>query len=261
MKRLVVGALLAAALAAAFACGGSPSAPVPQEGVPILPPCEAEPRLVVRLDDERVACPPRQEIDTINRDISITFQNDATAGSLVCRQADGSADLTHLQALTYMQIAYMRRMSFSRPLPWTDKDLYDWFRTAIRGIVVRTGTDTSYCCSPSKVIHMVYYPAALNPDSLTASRLDAGILVHEARHAEIGPHTCNMTTDPKQPKWGDHTIAQMGASGVQYLLYEWLGKYSSEAQTLKNRFLLLAWGIRNQQVFCNECYRPSRLEP
>ena len=255
MTRLVAGTFLAVLLAVALACGKSPTSPDPTGNPNNLPLCASEPRDA--RPSERLPCPSRAEIDQINQDISITFNNDTTAGSLVCRQQDGSADLSYLQALTFMQIAYMRRMAFTRPLPWTSESLYDWFRAAIRGVIVETGTGPSYCCSPSKVIHIAYSPTiSSDPTPLTPGYVDPGVLVHEARHAEIGPHTCIMEKTQTSVRAGDYTIAEMRAAGVEYSLFEWLAKYSDEPQGVKDHFTWRAWGLRNQYIFCNECYRP-----
>lgn len=255
MRRLVVAALVAAVLTVALACRRSPTTPAPNPNPNNLPLCETEPRYLRPTD--RVPCPSHAEIDRIAQDVPITFAGESTAGPLMCQEADGSADLTYLQAVTYLQIAYMRRVVFHTPLPWTDKSLYDWFRGAILGVVVETGSGGSYCCSPSRVIHLVHSPPlAQNPPWLTVADINPGIPVHEARHAERGPHPCIIEKTQTSARAADYTIADMGASGVRYLLYAWLAKYSDEPQVTKDYFTWCAWGVRNQYTFCNECYRP-----
>jgi hypothetical protein len=139
----------------------------------------------------------------------------------------------------------MKYLQFDQPLPWTDKQLYDWFTTNIKGISYNlTNTDVhrpnpdfayySWCCDPGAILHLTY---TLDNVMLTenawvdgtgdpgpggdmgAGLLDfMGLYIHEARHADNNfgiLHNCAN-------KSKDQTLAQMGAFGAEYYLFYWL---------------------------------------
>jgi hypothetical protein len=246
-RTLTIAALLAAVLGFVFACGHSPTGPLAPATVS-LPSCGPEPPDAHPMP--MAACPPRAEIDQINRDVSMTFASGLTAGSRVCRAEDGSADLTYVQAVMYMGMAFMRQKTFSKPLPWTDKSAYDWFRQTVAGIVVESGTGNSYCCSPKGVFHVVYNPSGTyNPNWLTLDAVVPVGLIHEARHIETGGHSCNPH---------DMTIAEMGAGGVVYSYFKWLADYSDEPPDRRVHWAHEAWSYR-KNAFCSECYGTTIL--
>jgi hypothetical protein len=180
----------------------------------------------------------------------MTFVNDPSAGSLVCREEDGSANLTYVQAHMYMAMAFMRRKLFNKELPWTDKSAYDWFRGIVSGIVVEGGTGNSSCCNPKGVIHIVFNPSnPFNPKWLTVDAAAPGGLVHEARHIETGGHSCD---------YHDTTIAEMGPYGVQYYYYVWLANYSDEPDDMRVHWTATAWTLR-KSAFCQECLGTTLL--
>jgi hypothetical protein len=71
------------------------------------------------------------------------------------------------------------------------------------------------------------------------------VLVHEARHIEAGPHTCSSS---------DNTIAELGASGVQYYLMLWLGEHSTDILSQADREYCLSNAASLKLGFCQECY-------
>jgi hypothetical protein len=240
MQRILGAALAAIGLGVTVGCGGST---VPSPVLSGLPSCGPEP------PDRAVPlapCPSRLEIDEINRDVPITFVNDPSAGSLVCREEDGSANLTYVQADTYMAMAFMRRKVFRMALPWTDKSAYDWFRGIVVGIVVEGGaTGSASCCSPRGVIHIVYSRSdPFNPKWLSLDTASPAGLIHEARHIETGAHSCD---------YRDNTIAEMGAFGVQYYYTVWLANYSDEPEDMRAHWTWRAWALR-KSAFCLECF-------
>ena len=123
-----------------------------------LPSCGTKPLLPwIALEQAPVyPCPSLAEVEMIRREIPISIKAGPTAGTVGCRAADGSADLTNEEAQIYSELLFMRRLSFSEPLPWTAKPLYDWFREAIRGISLEVGSGNSYCYPQEKIIHIVY---------------------------------------------------------------------------------------------------------
>jgi uncharacterized protein (TIGR03437 family) len=106
----------------------------------------------------------------------------------------------------------MRAFPLSSPLPWTDKSLYDWFTSAIKGVRHRTDIPYSYCCDPAGIINIqASNLAILQSNSADTLATYMALLVHEARHNEGLPHTCGTR---------DQTLNELGAWGVQFHLYE-----------------------------------------
>jgi hypothetical protein len=173
-------------------------------------------------------------------DVSFTFEGDPSAGALVCRASDGSADLTRLQERAIQAVLLMRRVQFDAPLPWTPQSLYDWFVSSVDGVRFRTDISTSFCCEPARVINI-----------LSNRQLHAGVpgyplevMVHEARHTFFEAHTCFFSKDRR--------IDELGAFGVQYYLDLWLGSHSNLPQEYRKYFQYRAEALRNS-AFCEEC--------
>lgn len=174
------------------------------------------------IDELLARCPTAAEVASINADLTLAFEKDPTAGTLACRAAAGSADLTPMKRRIYQTILAMRQLSFTDPLPWTSKGLYQWFIDAIDGIRF-TDTEFSFCCEPA---NMIVIGTAANMYHITTDRwsgtfIDGGLrdtmvlLMHEARHNEGKPHTCGSS---------DNTVAEMGSWGVQYSIFRWLAE-------------------------------------
>jgi hypothetical protein len=215
--------------------------PAPSPSAPVVPASCGLPPLAV-IPTSVYPCPSKADVETINAEIPIVIRADPTAGTQACRATDGSADLTDEQKLLYLQLLYMRRLSFSQPLPWTNQRLYDWFRGTIRGISMEVGNGESNCSSQEKIIHLVYKPGYVR-GPLTLERLDPEGLVHEARHAVGFPHTCGAL---------DRTVDQMGAFGVQYLFLNLMATASGEPLEDRGYYAMRAWELRTS-AFCDEC--------
>ncbi|MHA2428660.1 MAG: hypothetical protein ACXADB_11615 [Candidatus Hermodarchaeia archaeon] len=183
-------------------------------------------RPALTVDDVLATCPTAAEITAIDANIDLQFDADPTAGEFVCTAAAGSADLTHLQERAYQALVIMRRLSFSQPLPWTNLTLFDWFINTIDGIRFRDDIEYSFCCEPNGYINVSSSNLAaletqqwISPYSGTGLNGLMILYVHEARHHEVGGHTCgNM----------DNTIDEMNAWGVQYYLNEWLAWHTTD---------------------------------
>ena len=180
--------------------------------------CQPAPATELTIDDLTSGCPTAAEVAAFNAALDIQFDSDPTAGTLVCRASAGSADLTRLQERTYQVLRVMKSLPFEVPLPWTSKSMYDWFIGAARGIRYRSEPGT-FCCNPSGVINVSTNNLAILSTTteccITASSTLvnlAGVLAHEARHNEQGPHTCGSN---------DMTLTELGAWGVQYYFSEW----------------------------------------
>ena len=197
-------ALLALALGA-ITCGGEPGSPPVTSGDALL-----------------LRCPTAEEVAAIDRDLTITFEVDPTANRTVCSVVQSSRDLTLLQAQAYRTLTIARLLTFDAPLPWTAKPLYPWLVSAIHGIRFRGDTDVSFCCDPANTIDIQAQglSALQFPTSFRWVGTLLVLLVHEARHNEGFPHTCDTSDD---------TIAQLGAWGVQYHLDVFLGSHSDPA--------------------------------
>ena len=176
------------------------------------------------IDEVLSLCPAAADIAAVDADLTLIFEADPTAGTLVCSSAEGSSDLTRLQERAYQAILMMKQFQFNQPLPWTGLPLYDWFVQAIDGIRFRSDIDLSFCCDPENYINIqTNNLAALSTSYWIDSRSGAGLqgltllYVHEARHNEIGGHTCGNQ---------DNTVNELGAWGVQVSLLDWMAAHS-----------------------------------
>lgn len=169
-------------------------------------------------------CPPAQGIASVDRDLKLAFEGDPTAGELVCRASQGSADLTRLQERAYQALLIMEHLSFDTPLPWSDQPLYAWFTAAVEEIRFRDDISNSFCCDPPGVINVQTRNQAalstlrwIDPESGAGLQDLVALLVHEARHNQGYAHTCGTN---------DNTVAEMGAWGVQYWFFQYLAYHS-----------------------------------
>ncbi|MGB8644315.1 MAG: hypothetical protein WCF84_03710 [Anaerolineae bacterium] len=207
---------------------------------PTLPPViKATPtRQATSVDQLLAQCPSSEKVADINAMLKLSFESDPTVGNFVCTAAKGSADLTLLQRRAYQTLQAMKSLQFSKPLPWTDKSLYDWFVNTIKGIRFRSDIPYSFCCDPRNIINI---RIASNTYFLLTDRwidpqrggglMDVVVLyAHEARHNEGYVHTCPMIQNGAPiPNTNDRTVEELGAWGVQYYLLSWLANYGDPA--------------------------------
>jgi len=95
---------------------------------------------------------------------------------------------------------------------------------AIDGIKLTT-TSVSHCCDPdnrivlkSDLLGQASHATWYDPQSGIGLSNLVGLIVHEARHAEIGGHTCGHD---------DQTLEELGSWGVQYYYFTWLAEHSA----------------------------------
>jgi hypothetical protein len=200
-------------IACNFSISGEDNTPSPPE------------RPAVTIDDVLATCPSAADISAVNADITFQFDADPTAGEYICTAAEGSADLTHLQERAYQALIIMKRLSFTEALPWTDLFLYNWFINTVDGIRFRDDITNSFCCEPDGYINIgTSNLSALETKQWISPYTGTGLnglmilYVHEARHNEVGGHTCGNK---------DNTIEEMNAWGVQYYLNEWLAWHTT----------------------------------
>ncbi len=180
------------------------------------------------LDAALARCPTPDEIALVDSIVSLTFDADPTGPALVCRKADGSADLTRFQERTYQAVLSMRRIPFDAPLPWTDRLLFDWFADVVNGITIRE-TEGSYCCDGPGVL-VISSRISVQESNLWIARdgNDHGLmvyvqlLIHEARHVEGFGHTCATEGD-------DKTLEEVGSWAVVYWFFTWLAEHAGSA--------------------------------
>jgi hypothetical protein len=184
------------------------------------------------LDTVFRACPSRADMAAIDHDLKLSFESDPTRGAYTCLAANGSRDLTLMQARVYGTLAAARRLSFDAPLPWTRDPLYKWMIKTIRGIRFRDGIPNSFCCDPANMINVRAHVEGMPQHGLaiaitqsqmmaTDSRLLRGFLdliVHEARHNNGPRHSCPDNTR-------DQTIGELGAWGAAYYTNVWLADH------------------------------------
>lgn len=222
-------------------------------------------RPAITVDDVLATCPTVDQINAINAIIDFQFDADPTAGSLVCTANSGSVDLTQLQERAYQAIIIMQRLQFTQPLPWTDQMLYNWFINTVRGIRFRDDIEYSFCCEPDGYINIgTSNLAALETNQWISPYTGTGLkglmvlYIHEARHNEVGSHTCGDL---------DNTIDELNAWGVQYYLNEWLAWHTTDPSFFyADDILEMGWYNYNLETayynaidiantrFCNETH-------
>ena len=244
--RSLLATAAAAALVLAGCSAGSSTAPgsIPASStaavskpttVPATPTPTAAPTPAPTLADFFSRCPTAQEVADVNSRLKITFEGSLNS-TLVCTAESGSADLNDIQKKAYQTIISLKYIQFSKPLPWTDKQLYDWLTVAsgIVGIRFAYAKDDpnnqllSFCCSPAHTL-VIYYRETnflVTTKTWTNARMGIGLsniaslLLHEARHNLFGPHTCGRN---------DKTLAEMGPVAVEYYFFKWIESYSDRA--------------------------------
>ena len=193
----------------------------------------ARPAAPASIDELLAVCPTAGEVQRVDQDLQLFFFADPSRGEpLACTAAGGSADLTPFQKRVYQALLAMQRIPFDAPFPWTSRPLYDWFKTAVRGIQFRSDVPLTTCCGSDGLIKLKTAPTRAEDDSCLMSGdtplwvepggvcgMDAfiALIVHEARHNEIGNHTCGSN---------DQTIDEMGAWAVQYFFDRWLAQHT-----------------------------------
>ena len=194
------------------------------------PPASTTVQVVKNLNTLSSQCPSAAELQTIDRDLRLLWRSDPTAGTKDCLAADGSRDLTVMQARVYRALHTLKYLSFNEPLPWTREPVYHWLTRTVRGLDFRSDVANSSCCSPDKLINIRAVVSTGPSGGLqgfglaipssggmpTDFRMLAAflqLLVHEARHADGKPHTCGPS---------DQTLEEMGAWGAAHAFQTWI---------------------------------------
>ncbi len=176
------------------------------------------------LDAVMASCPLDCELSAIDGDFSIIFDDAVDIPAYECTEAYGSVEDENPKLVFYQLMRTLAALEFDQPLPWTDLPLYEWLGSAINGFVI-TSSPESYCCDDHGRIVL----SLVDLDRPLPTRWDSphrgislcelvGKVIHEARHAEVGPHTCGED---------DTSPDELGPWGAQYYFYVWLAEHTA----------------------------------
>lgn len=168
------------------------------------------------IDDLIASCPSTSEITAFQSDFDISVEADASATS----PCPGSPTVTESRRRVFQVLQLLRSLSFARPLPWTSLAPYDWLRGAIAGIRVQPNLGQNFCCDPPRVIN-IDASAVGDPWNGESLLLTLATFMHEARHAEIGGHTCAGGRDM--------TFDEQGANAIEEWIVKWIGLFGGTA--------------------------------
>ncbi|MDP6349967.1 MAG: hypothetical protein QF719_02515 [Chloroflexota bacterium] len=153
-------------------------------------------------------------------------------GCLYTNTGTDTADLTFIQERTYQAVLLLRRISFSRALPWTDLSLYDWFISSIDGIIFKSDFGgAGYCCDPARYMWINPWSYRCRPifgsaptSACAAMENYVRALVHEARqvHPEHRRHNCPDGAF-------DLNVAEGGAYAIEARFIEWMALYGDRS--------------------------------
>ena len=197
------------------------------------------------------------EIASINRDLRLSFESDPTRGTLVCSSAEGSSNLTLMQARVYRSLLAMRQLSFDAPLPWTKDHVYRWMTETIDGIRFRADIKYSFCCDPPDTINVLATTIG-TPPSRGGAPTDfrqiesfLGLIVHESRHRNRRPHSCGNK---------DTTLKELGAWAAHYYFHLWVADHAPDfiSPSMRDEFRTSAVRICQEQFCEDRC--PDRVE-
>jgi hypothetical protein len=199
----------------------SPPGGQPDKITPSPTPIQSTPTPVANIDVLLSSCPAPMELERFNTDFDIVFEPELHFPHYACQNGTGPNGNVNPQLAFYQALRVIHSLQFDTTLPWTDQTLYNWLKSTIDGAVLNE-TEVSYCCDPTNrivikafLLHQDDYQFWVNPQSGSGLIGFIGLLVHEARHAEIGGHTCG--TD-------DETLEELGAWGTQYYLYKFMAE-------------------------------------
>lgn len=243
MRKLTSWVLVVLVVAACACAGDAPTRP----DEPRLNPAGPQPPTPqgTFLDQRLARCPTPAEV--AKNDIVFSLGAVASSRPLVCRASEGSVDLTYYQRVYTEALLLMKELRFTAPLPWTNKSLHEWFRDLGVRVHLEMVEGFSSCCSPGPVMELKMGTSTDEPP-ITVDRviMALALLVHEARHLEVGQHPCER-------RW-DNRVDHLGSWGTQVRFYEWVALHSDPAQIpveYRNVFLHRACTFR-YHLFCQE---------
>lgn len=182
-------------------------------------------------------CPTKDPAYQKFRNDFVVLIDGVKVGDIPCTSPMSTLPISQLTDALYvyqvMRAMYYMDMGIPNFYPWTEKSLYDWMVSTVRGVNLKTAPGQLYCCD--YINGEKYISQSMQDDvSRESKRSWIGIsssmayLAHEARHADGGPgHVtgCAVFPDPNGPLGCDeyYDPANLGSYGVQYWLnYAWM---------------------------------------
>jgi len=167
----------------------------------------------------------------IRQDFELRSNGALVTATVACTEPFSTQPIAQLTdeliALQVLRTAYYMSQGTTGKLPWTPKSLYDWMKTNIAGVNLKTAPGQLYCCD---VIGGRSYFSTSRQDATQRDfkRVWTGIsnsldfYAHEIRHADAGspPHVTGCPAFPTGVFGCDATydLANLGAYGIQYWL-------------------------------------------
>ena len=190
------------------------------------------PDCILTLNEMLKNCPTAEEIEQFNSDFEIT--SDIPFEEYACENGKnpkyfGVGLDSHL--VLYQMLSLMNYLEFSKPLPWTDKQLYYWFRDSVENIHLDSSTEYPFYFDDSIHFRLSDMGRKWNGQWID-EQLDGGmanliiLAAHEARHAQKN-HTCDFLSEVNN-YIRDLSLGELGSWGVQYYLEKWMADYLSE---------------------------------
>jgi hypothetical protein len=197
--------------------GQSTESPVVQTPDPVIASATPVQNIEILLS----TCPSESELERFTSDFHILFDEKISYPPYDCHNGKGPEGEVNPRLAFFQGLRVIHALQFNKPLPWTDLTLYQWLKGAIRGIVI-TDAEYSHCCTSDMEIVLKAdlllqpdYQFWINPQSGSGLIGLIGLIVHEARHAEVGGHTCGSD---------DATLEELGAWGTQYYLFLYMAQ-------------------------------------
>jgi hypothetical protein len=188
-------------------------------------PPQPSPTPAANIDVLLSICPSEAELERFKSDFDILFDPDLGFPTYACQNGTGPGDTINPRLTFFQALRAIHALQFDQSLPWTEYSLYDWLKNTINGMVL-TETEFSHCCEAENrivlkadLLEQADNLVWANPQSGGGLIGFIGLIVHEARHAEVGGHTCG--TD-------DETLEELGAWGVQYYLFIYIAEHSPQ---------------------------------
>jgi hypothetical protein len=202
------------------------------------------------IDDLLTTCPTQQELDRFNADFDIFFDPAANLPPYACRDGRDPGGGVNPRLAVYQALRAIDALAFDQPLPWTSLSLYDWLRSTITGFNIAP-VPYSGCCDElgritlkADLLSQPSYATWLEPGQSVGLMHFAGLVVHEARHAEGKPHTCQGTEDA--------TLSEMGAWAAQYYFFLWMANHAPPGQLSDTESAAATWAANDALTrICN----------
>ena len=169
---------------------------------------------------------------TIRQDFEVLSDGQPITSTFACSEPISALPVAQLtDELITMQVfrtAYYMSSGTAGSLPWTALGLYQWMKSVIAGVNLRSTPGLLYCCD---LIGGKLYFSRSRQDAVTRDLKrewtwiahDLAFFAHEIRHGAGGPgHVtgCPAFPNPTDPAGCDATydLSNLGSYGIQYWL-------------------------------------------